>query len=44
MASPAALSTLLLADHPGDSVQIGYTDSSGQQHTVTVDLGNGPPQ
>jgi S1-C subfamily serine protease len=43
VASPAALSRLLVGYHPGDSVQIGWTDPSGQSHTAAVDLGSGPP-
>jgi S1-C subfamily serine protease len=30
--------------HPGDKVQIGWTDGSGQSHTATVQLSSGPPQ
>ncbi len=30
--------------HPGDKVTIGWTDSSGQTHTATVQLSSGPPQ
>jgi S1-C subfamily serine protease len=30
--------------HPGDKVSIGWTDSSGQTHTATVQLSAGPPQ
>jgi S1-C subfamily serine protease len=30
--------------HPGDKVSIGWTDSSGQTHTATVQLTSGPPQ
>ena len=30
--------------HPGDKVSIGWTDSSGQSHTATVQLSSGPPQ
>ncbi len=30
--------------HPGDKVQIGWTDTSGQSHTATVQLSSGPPQ
>ena len=41
--SPTTLSTLMVGHHPGDKVQLGYVDSSGQSHTVTVDLGSGPP-
>jgi S1-C subfamily serine protease len=42
--TPTDLTNLLLALHPGDSAQVGYTDSSGSQHTATVTLGDGPPQ
>jgi S1-C subfamily serine protease len=41
--STAAIGTLLVGYHPGDKVQIGWVDSSGQSHTGTVDLGSGPP-
>ncbi len=41
--SPTTLSALMVSHHPGDKVQLGYVDSSGQSHTVTVDLGSGPP-
>jgi S1-C subfamily serine protease len=37
------ISSLLTGHHPGDKVQIGWVDSSGQSHTATVDLGTGPP-
>ncbi len=30
--------------HPGDKTTIGWTDSSGQTHTATVQLSSGPPQ
>jgi S1-C subfamily serine protease len=30
--------------HPGDKVQIGWTDGNGQSHTATVQLTSGPPQ
>jgi S1-C subfamily serine protease len=30
--------------HPGNKVSIGWTDSSGQTHTATVQLSSGPPQ
>ncbi len=32
------------AFHPGDKVTIGWTDSSGQTHTASVQLSSGPPQ
>ena len=41
--SNTTISTLLVGYHPGDKVQIGWVDSSGQSHTATVDLGSGPP-
>ena len=41
--SPTALSKILVGYHPGDSITIGWTDTAGQSHTATVDLGSGPP-
>jgi len=41
--SPSALTAALVSHHPGDNVQIGYTDQSGQSHTATVQLASGPP-
>lgn len=43
ISSPAALSAAIGQDRPGQSVQLAWTDSSGQAHTATVDLGSGPP-
>jgi S1-C subfamily serine protease len=40
--SPTTLSTLLASHHPGDSVQIGWIDSSGAQQSSTVQLASGP--
>ena len=42
--SPESLTDLLLGEAPGVSVQVGYLDPSGQQHSVTVKLGTGPAQ
>jgi S1-C subfamily serine protease len=42
--SADALTTTLGTDKPGEAVQITYVDSSGQSHTVTVQLASGPPQ
>ena len=42
--SASALSALLVSHHPGDQVQIGWFDSSGQSHTTTVTLGSGSPR
>jgi S1-C subfamily serine protease len=36
---PAALNRF----HPGDRVSVGWTDTSGQHHTATVQLVAGPP-
>jgi S1-C subfamily serine protease len=41
--SASTLSRLMVSHHPGDKVQIGWTDSSGQSHTGSVVLGSGPP-
>jgi S1-C subfamily serine protease len=30
--------------HPGDKVQVAWTDAQGQTHTATVQLSSGPPQ
>jgi S1-C subfamily serine protease len=37
------VSTLLIGHHPGDKINLGWVDSTGQSHTATVDLGSGPP-
>ncbi len=44
VSSASDLGTLMQSHKPGDSVQIGWTDSSGQPHTATVTLGSGPAQ
>jgi S1-C subfamily serine protease len=41
--SPSDLSNLLEPKHPGDTVQLQWTDQSGQTHTASVKLGSGPP-
>jgi S1-C subfamily serine protease len=38
------LTNAISQHHPGDKVSIGWTDSSGQPHTATVQLSSGPPQ
>jgi S1-C subfamily serine protease len=40
--SATGLTDLLSAHHPGDSVQLQWTDTSGQTHTATVKLASGP--
>ena len=42
--SPESLTDLLLGEAPGVSVQVGYLDASGEQHSLTVTLGTGPAQ
>jgi S1-C subfamily serine protease len=41
--TPESLTHLLVPEHPGDTVQIGWTDSSGQTHTASLKLASGPP-
>jgi len=41
--SSTDLTNLLESHHPGDSVQIAWTDPSGQTHTSTAVLTTGPP-
>ncbi|TCC40013.1 trypsin-like serine protease [Kribbella capetownensis] len=40
--SADALSSLLNKQHPGDKVEVGWTDQSGQQHKATIELITGP--
>ena len=40
--SPATLTNLISRYHPGDQVSIRWTDATGQAHTGTVTLANGP--
>jgi len=42
--SPSALLNLLVPFHPGDKVTIGWTGTSGNTQTVSVQLSSGPPQ
>jgi len=41
--SPDALLNVMETHHPGDSVSLGWLDSSGRAHTVTLALGTGTP-
>jgi S1-C subfamily serine protease len=42
--SQTALQHIMVTDlTPGQSVTVGYTTASGQQHTATVNLASGPP-
>ncbi|HEY4020912.1 MAG TPA: trypsin-like peptidase domain-containing protein [Pseudonocardiaceae bacterium] len=40
--SASALTNLMDTFHPGQQLTVGYTDTSGQQHTVTVTPTSGP--
>jgi S1-C subfamily serine protease len=42
--SSGDLSTALETLHPGESVQIGWVDASGQPHTSSITLASGPPR
>ncbi|MHB1008390.1 MAG: S1C family serine protease [Propionibacteriaceae bacterium] len=41
--SATTLGQLMVGYHPGDTVTIGWVDSSGTAHTAKVTLVNGPP-
>ncbi|HWG28352.1 S1C family serine protease [Actinospica sp.] len=43
VSSASDLSTIVGSLKPGQSVSIGYTDTSGQSNTATVTLASGPP-
>lgn len=36
------IAKVLVKYHPGDSIQIGWTDQQGQSHTATITLATGP--
>jgi S1-C subfamily serine protease len=40
--SPTTLTNLLNGYHPGDKVQVTWTDQAGQQHTASITLATGP--
>jgi S1-C subfamily serine protease len=40
--SPTELTSLLERYHPGDQVQLGWTDASGKQHRASLQLATGP--
>jgi S1-C subfamily serine protease len=42
--SSGDLSSALEDLHPGDSVQLGWVDTSGQQHTSSITLASGAPR
>ncbi|MGA8725974.1 MAG: trypsin-like peptidase domain-containing protein [Acidimicrobiales bacterium] len=43
ISTPDDLSNLMASEHPGQSVQLQWTDQSGQTHTASITLGSGPP-
>jgi S1-C subfamily serine protease len=40
--SSSGLTSLVNTHHPGDRVQVGWVDQSGQSHTAIVHLTTGP--
>ena len=44
ISSASQLTTIVLSLKPGQSVSIGWTDTSNQQHTAQVTMGTGPAQ
>lgn len=40
--SPDTLSELLNKQHPGDKVEVGWVDQTGQTHKATIELITGP--
>ncbi len=40
--SATSLTDLMQRHHPGQKVQLGWTDTSGQGHSATVQLVTGP--
>jgi S1-C subfamily serine protease len=43
VSSPDDISSAMNSHHPGNKVNVQWTDSSGQQHTPTIGLVEGPP-
>jgi S1-C subfamily serine protease len=43
VATPGALSAAIAGHRPGQTIQLTWTDQSGQSHTSSVVLGSGPP-
>jgi S1-C subfamily serine protease len=41
--SASQLTHLMVPYQPGEKVKVEWTDSSGQSHTATIELGSGPP-
>ena len=41
--TPSDVSKVMLAHHPGDTIELRWTDASGQSQTASVRLATGPP-
>jgi S1-C subfamily serine protease len=41
--SASELTHLMVPYQPGDKVKVEWTDSSGESHSATIELGSGPP-
>ena len=44
VSSPDSLTNILSNYHPGNSVSVTWEDTSGGQHTASIDLITAPPQ
>ncbi|MGH9045459.1 MAG: S1C family serine protease [Acidimicrobiales bacterium] len=44
VSTPVQVTEALFSHHPGDHVEISWTDASGASHQATVQLASGPPQ
>lgn len=42
VSGPTALSSVIGAHRPGDSIQVVWVDADGNQHSATVTLASGP--
>jgi S1-C subfamily serine protease len=43
VSTPSSLTDLLATHHPGDTVQVAWTDQTGATHSAAVKLASGPP-
>jgi S1-C subfamily serine protease len=41
--SPDEIGSLMFAHHPGDTVKVTWTDTTGQTRTASIQLASGPP-
>ena len=44
VSSAESLTTVMLGEHPGNTVPVQYVDANGQSHTVQIKLASGPAQ